>query len=237
MTRTLEGKVRHLEALMGALLGRDDRRVTDQRVVDTRVWDQVGLELVQVHVEGTVEAQARGDRADNLSNQAVEVLVVGTGNVQAAPANVVDSLVVDKERAVRVLNGAVGRKDGVVGLDDRGGDARSRVDGEFELALLAVVGREALKQEGTESGTSTTTKRVEDEESLERRAVVCFGQQAQCAGSDDSTHQQRDESSQSHCRPSPCQSCSGHEHLPLSVIVFAQLISSTHSCWRHPPCR
>jgi len=158
---------------VGALLGRDNRRVTDERVVDTGVWHKVGLELVQIDIERTIEAQAGGDGADDLSDQAVEMLVVGTGNIQAAPADVVDSFVVDKEGAVGVLDGAVCRQNSVVGLNNRGRHARSRVDGEFELALLAVVGREALEEERTEAGTGTTTERVEDEETLEGRAVVC----------------------------------------------------------------
>jgi hypothetical protein len=141
--------------------------------VDARVGDQVSLELVQIDIESAVESQAGGDGADNLGDEAVQVLVVGTGDVQAAAANVVDSLVVDEERAVGVLNGAVGRKNGVVGLNHGGGDARSRVHGKLELALLAVVGREALEKERTETRTCTTTERVEDEEALERRAVVC----------------------------------------------------------------
>ena len=157
---------------MGALLSRDDGGVADKGVVDTRVWDKVGLELVQINVERTVESQRRSDGADDLGNQAVEVLVVGPGDIQAATADVVDSLVVNKECAVGVLDGAVSREDGIVGLNDGGGDARSRVDGELKLALLAVVGGEALEKEGTEAGTCTTTERVEDQESLERRAVI-----------------------------------------------------------------
>ena len=58
---TLEGKVADLEALVGALLGRDDGGVADEGVVDTRVGDQVGLELVQVDVEGTIETEGSGD--------------------------------------------------------------------------------------------------------------------------------------------------------------------------------
>jgi hypothetical protein len=68
--------------------------------VDTRVRDQVGLELVQVHVESTIKAEGRGNRRDDLGNQTVEMLVAGTGNVQVAAANVVDGLVVDQEGAV-----------------------------------------------------------------------------------------------------------------------------------------
>jgi hypothetical protein len=147
---------------VGALLGRDDRRVTNERVVDTRVWHKVGLELVQIDIERTIEAQRRGDGANNLGDEAVEMLVVGTGNVQAASTDVVDSFVVNEEGAVGVLDGAVCRQNGVVGLDDRGGDAGSWVDGEFELALLAVVGAEALEEKRAETGTGTATERVED---------------------------------------------------------------------------
>lgn len=161
-----------LEALMGALLAGDDRRIADQRVVNTRVRHQVGLELIQVDIERAIEAQAGSDGADNLSDEAVEMLIAGTRNVQVAAADVVDSLIVDEECAVRVLNRAVGGKHRIVGLDDGGRDARSWVDGEFELGLLAVVGGEALEEESTEAGASATAEGVEDKEALEGRAVV-----------------------------------------------------------------
>jgi len=74
-----------------------------------------------------------------LSDQSVQVLVVRSLDAEVAAADVVDGLVVDHEGAVRVLKGGVSGEDGVVGLDDRGGDLRSRVDTELELALLAVV--------------------------------------------------------------------------------------------------
>jgi hypothetical protein len=141
--------------------------------VNTRVWYKVGLELVQIDVERTVKSQTGGDGADDLSDQAVEMLVVGTRDVQVAFADVVDGFVVNKEGAVRVLDGAVCRQNSVVGLNDGSGNARSRVYGEFELALLTVVCRESLEEERTETGTGTTTERVEDEETLEGGAVVC----------------------------------------------------------------
>jgi hypothetical protein len=46
---------------MGCLRGRDDRRVRDEREVDAWVRNEVGLELVQVDVEGTVKAERRSD--------------------------------------------------------------------------------------------------------------------------------------------------------------------------------
>merc|ERR1719420_1775701 len=71
-----------------------------------------------------------------------------------------------------MLQGGVGRQDGVVGLNHRGGNLRSRVDGELQLGLLAVVHGESLHQEGGEAGASTATEGVEDEESLESGALV-----------------------------------------------------------------
>lgn len=158
---------------MGALLGRDDGGIADERVVDTWVRDQVGLELVQIDVEGTIEAQAGGDGADDLGDQAVEVIVVGAGNIEVAAADIVDSFVVDEECAVGVLDGAVRGENSVVRLDDGSGNTGRRVNGKLELALLAVVGREALEEQSTEAGASTTTERVENQEALEGGAVVC----------------------------------------------------------------
>ena len=114
----MEGKVADLEALVRALLCRDDGRVADEGVVNTRVGHKVGLELVQINVERTVETQRRGDRADDLGDQAIEVLVVGPGDILAATADVINRFVIDKKRAVSVLNGAVGREDSVIGLND-----------------------------------------------------------------------------------------------------------------------
>ena len=168
----MEGQLLNLEALMSTLGRRDNRGVADQRVVDTRVGHQVGLELVQINVESAVEPQRRSDGADDLGNEAVQMLVVGTRDVKISLADVVDGLVVNEESAVRVLDSAVSRQDGVIRLNDSRGHTGGRVDGEFELALLAVLGRETFEEESPETGTSTATEGVEDEETLQGVAVI-----------------------------------------------------------------
>lgn len=74
-----------------------------------------------------------------LGNQSVQVLVIGSLNAQVATTDVIDSLVVDHETAVGVLESGVSGQDGVVGLNNGGSDLRSRVDAKFQLALLAIV--------------------------------------------------------------------------------------------------
>ena len=96
-----------LEALVRAFLARDDWCVADQWIVDARVRHQVGLKLVQVDVESTIEAKARRDGADHLGNQTVEMLIVRARDVEVATANVVDGFVVDEECTIRVLDSAV----------------------------------------------------------------------------------------------------------------------------------
>jgi len=140
--------------------------------VDTRVRDQVGLELVQIDVEGAVESERGGDGRDNLSNQAVEVLIVGALKTEVSAADIVNGLVVDHEGAVGVLEGGVCGENRVVGLNDGGGSLRSGINTEFQLALLAIVDGETLHQEGTETRTGTTTEGVEDEEALETNTVI-----------------------------------------------------------------
>jgi len=44
-----------------------------------------------------------------------------------------------------VLERSVGSQDRVVGLNDRAAHSGSRIDGELELALLSIVGRESLQ--------------------------------------------------------------------------------------------
>jgi hypothetical protein len=108
-----------------------------------------------------------------LSNETVEVLIVGSFDTQIAAAYIIDSLVVHHETTVRVLQGGVGGQDWVVRFHHSCGNLGSRVDTEFQLALLSIVDGQTFHQQGTKSGTRAATEGVEDQEPLEARAVVC----------------------------------------------------------------
>ena len=71
-----------------------------------------------------------------------------------------------------MLQRGVGRQNRVIRLDDRVRGLWSRVNTEFKFGLLAIVGGKTFQQESTETGSSTTAEGVEDEESLQARAVV-----------------------------------------------------------------
>jgi hypothetical protein len=167
-THTLEGKILNLETFVRAAVARNNGGEGDQGVMDTREGHQVGLKFSQVDVESTIETKTGSDRADNLSNQTVQMLIARAGDIQIATADVVDRLIINEEGAVGVLDGTVGGENSVVRLNNSSRHAGRWVNRELQLGLFAVFGGEALQQQSTESRTSTATKGVEDQEALQR---------------------------------------------------------------------
>ena len=72
-----------------------------------------------------------------------------------------------------MLKGGVRRENRIVRLNNRVGHRRRGVHAELELRLLAIVSRKPLKDESTETRTSSITEGVENEEALETTAVIC----------------------------------------------------------------
>ena len=65
-----------------------------------------------------------------------------------------------------MLQSGVSSQNRVVRLDHSGGHLRSGVDRELKLGLLSVINGKTFHQEGSETGTGTTTEGVEDQETL-----------------------------------------------------------------------
>ena len=101
--------IAHRELLVVRLLGRDDRGVGRKHQVDTRVGHQVGLELSDVDVQGTIETQRGSQRGRDLLNDAVQVGVGRALDVEATAAHVVDGLVVQAEGHISVLQQVGGK--------------------------------------------------------------------------------------------------------------------------------
>jgi hypothetical protein len=68
--------------------------------MDSWVRNQVRLELVQIHIQGAIEAEGRRDRGDDLGDQSVQVLERRARDIEVATADIIDSLIVDQERAI-----------------------------------------------------------------------------------------------------------------------------------------
>jgi len=171
----LEGRVGdfgHGELFVVGFLGRDDGSVRGKHEMDSGVGDEVSLEFGDINVEGTIESEGGGEGRDNLGNESVQVGVGGSLDIEVSSADIVDGLVIEHDGDIGVLKEGVSGEDGVVRLDDGGGDLGRRVDGESELGFLTVIDGKSLEEEGSETGTGTSTDGVEDEETLETSALI-----------------------------------------------------------------
>jgi len=158
----LKSQILRLETLVRTLRSTDHRRVTDQRVMNSRVRNQVRLELIQIDIQRAIEPQRTRNGANNLRNKPIQMLKAGSWNIQVTTTDIIHSLIVNEERTIAVLDSGVSGQDSIVGFHDSSADAGSGVDGEFELGFLAVVGGEALEEEGAEAGAGATAEGVED---------------------------------------------------------------------------
>ena len=105
------------------------RGVTSHEEVESWERNHVDGQLPQVGVELTREAQASGNSRHDDRHKVVEVAVCWGCQLEGAEANIVQSLIVDTEGLVRILNELVYGEGGVVRLrvDTSHGWTRARV--------------------------------------------------------------------------------------------------------------
>lgn len=70
---------------------REPVRLAEAEVVLSHLRNQIGLELVQVHVQGPVETQGCGDGRNHLGNETVEVGERRGGNAEISATDVVNA--------------------------------------------------------------------------------------------------------------------------------------------------
>jgi hypothetical protein len=160
------------ELFVVSLLSGDNGSVRWKHKVNSGVRNEIGLELSDINVEGTIESQRSSERRDNLSDESVQVSVSWSFDVEVSSADIVKSFIVEHDGDISVLKKRMGGKNGVVGLNDSSGDLRRRIDSETKFGFFAVIDGESLEKKRTKTWTSTTTNGVEDQETLETSAVI-----------------------------------------------------------------
>jgi hypothetical protein len=145
---------------------------SDHEEVETGEGNHVDGQLPEIRVKLTRETQAGGDTRHDGGDEVVQVAVGGVVQLESAHANVVESLIVNAEGLVGVLDQLVDGECGVVGLDNGVGDLggrHDRVGGHHAVGeLLTNLGDE----ERTHTSTGTTSEGVGDLETLEAVATL-----------------------------------------------------------------
>ena len=107
--------------------------------MDSWIWDQVSLELSDIDVECTIESEGGSQGRDNLGNKSVKIGVGWSLDIEVSSADIINGFVIDHDSNIGVLEEGVSSKDGIVWLNDGGGDLWGWVDGETKLGFLTVI--------------------------------------------------------------------------------------------------
>jgi hypothetical protein len=110
--------------------GTNDWGERTKHKVNSWVWYQVGLELSDINVQGSIESKGRSQTGDNLGNKTVQVGVGWAFNIQRATADVIDGFVIKHNGNVGVLKQRVGGQYTVVWFYNGSGYLWTWVDSE-----------------------------------------------------------------------------------------------------------
>jgi len=141
--------------------------------METWEWDQVDSELSEIGVELTWESEAAGDTGESGRDQMVEITIGWGGELEGSEADIVQSLVIDAHDLIGVLDELMHGKGGVVWLNNGIRHLGGWHDGEGGHDSVGVLLSDLGDEEGSHSGSGTTSERVGDLESLE--AIATFG--------------------------------------------------------------
>lgn len=146
---------------------------SDHEEVESWEWDQVDGQLSQVRVELSWESEAAGDSGHGGGDEVVKISVGWGGQLQGSEADIVEGLVIDDHALIGVLDQLVDGEGGVVWLNDGIGDLGGWDDRESFHDSVWVLFSDLGDQEGSHTGSGTSSQGVGDLESLE--AVASFG--------------------------------------------------------------
>jgi hypothetical protein len=139
--------------------------------METGERNHVNAKFAKITVQLTRETKGSGNTGHDGRDQLVEFTITRVGELESAEANVIQSLVVNAESSITVFNQLVDRENSVIRFNDSVGNlggGNNRVSAEHTIrVLLTNLG----EQKRTETGTSTTTKRVAELETLEAVSV------------------------------------------------------------------
>lgn len=145
------------------LIRGDNGSIRGERIMNPRIRHEVRLELIEVHIECSVEAERCRDGRDDLGNQPVQIRVGRSRYIQVRTTQVVNGLVVDKESTVAMLQRCVGVEDRIIRFHDGRGNLNGnqiRIYSGRIVQYCSSLGKDGQSNlaQFTESGSSSTLR-------------------------------------------------------------------------------
>jgi len=158
--------------LLGASGG--ERSETSHEEMESGERNEVDSELSEIRVELTGESEAAGDTGESSRNEMVKITISGGGELEGSEADIIKGLVINAHNLIGVLDKLMDREGGVVGLNDGIRDLGGRHDGEGDHLSIGVLFSDLGDEEGSHTGSSTTTEGVGNLETLKAIATFSF---------------------------------------------------------------
>ena len=136
-------------------------------------WNKVDSELSEIGVKLSWESEAASDTGESSRDEMVKITVGWGGELKGSEADIVKGFVINAHNLIGVLNKLMDGEGGVVRLDDGIRDLWGRHDGESGHDSIWVLFSDLGDEEGSHTGSGTTTEGVGDLETLE--AIASFG--------------------------------------------------------------
>merc|ERR1711988_1657571 len=136
-------------------------------------WDEVDSKLSEIGVELTWESEAASDTREGSRDEMVKITVGWGGELKGSEADIVKSFVINAHNLIGVLNKLMDGEGGVVWLNNGIRDLWGRHDGEGGHDSIWVLFSDLGDEEGSHTGSGTTSEGVGNLETLE--AIVTFG--------------------------------------------------------------
>jgi hypothetical protein len=135
-------------------------------------WDEVDSELSQVGVELSWESEAASNTGESSGDEMVKITIGWGGELKGSEADIVKSLVINAHNLIGVLDELMDREGSVVWLNNGIGDLWGWHDGESDHHSVWVFFSDLGDEESSHTGSSTTTERVGNLETL--KAITTF---------------------------------------------------------------
>ena len=147
---------------------------TSHEEMESWEWDQVDSELSEIGVKLTWESEAASDTGESSRDEMVKITVGWGGELEGSEANIVKGFVINAHNLIGVLNKLMDGESGVIWLDDGIRDLWGRHDGESGHDSIWVLFSDLGDEEGSHTGSGTTTEGVGDLETLKAIATFSF---------------------------------------------------------------
>ena len=137
-------------------------------------WDKVNSKLSKIGVKLSWESEAAGDTGKGSRDEMVKITVGWGGELEGSEADIVEGLVINAHNLIGVLNKLMDGEGGVVWLNDGIGHLWGWHDGESGHDSVWVLFSDLGDEEGSHTGSGTTTEGVGDLETLKAIATLSF---------------------------------------------------------------